>query len=466
MNEAPLIPDRIGCMNEAPLIPDRVGAVVEVCRDKHNDTDLIRSTYKDMYADIPNTPVIDLGFLRVYESSENNELCTYEIPRHFIETTKTLIDNISKDDIIVLCGPQNSGKSTLCRYLINGILSSRKDVLHLDTDLGQSEFTPCGILSLSHVCSPILSPPYTNRTEFVTSLAQDEHAPSRVTSIAHCIGAVSPSEFLKEYFEAVKSLYRHSKTLSTPLVINCCGWTKGFGVALHADLIRLVKPSHVVNLVTNQKKDLPPIEELLMAPGIDGTPVGDVPTPLVANVPGRNGTNKLGYQLRHIALLHYFSSIIHPPTCEITYPYRIHFSDINVSVDTSDTSSYLPAILNCSVIGLLAANKAQLREIENDIQVVDGIRLCNSSHLAMCLGYGVLRAVDVKKKLFYVNTTLHPAQLENVMIFKHTKIAVPFLKTHSLPTPYISNIAATEILGIGSRTQRSNLKRKYHRVSQ
>ena len=50
---------------------------------------------------------------------------------------------------VLICGPKGVGKSTFARYLLNRLLATQitgKGVAYLETDLGQSEFTPAGTL--------------------------------------------------------------------------------------------------------------------------------------------------------------------------------------------------------------------------------------------------------------------------------------------------------------------------------
>lgn len=50
--------------------------------------------------------------------------------------------------MVVIAGAKGSGKSTLCRCLINQMLDFVPEVAFLDLDPGQPEFTPPGILSM------------------------------------------------------------------------------------------------------------------------------------------------------------------------------------------------------------------------------------------------------------------------------------------------------------------------------
>lgn len=58
--------------------------------------------------------------------------------------------------IVCVVGQVNSGKSSLCRYIANRMLSTFEKVAYLDCDLGQPEFTPAGMLSLTILDEPLL----------------------------------------------------------------------------------------------------------------------------------------------------------------------------------------------------------------------------------------------------------------------------------------------------------------------
>lgn len=68
---------------------------------------------------------------------------------------------------MILCGGKGTGKSTLLRYLVNKSLSRNPEILVLDLDPGQSEFTIPGCLSVIIIQQPLLGP---NFSHFTTPL--------------------------------------------------------------------------------------------------------------------------------------------------------------------------------------------------------------------------------------------------------------------------------------------------------
>ncbi|KAH8834189.1 hypothetical protein DL96DRAFT_1703802 [Flagelloscypha sp. PMI_526] len=169
--------------------------------------------------------------------------------------------------IHIVRGTRNCGKSTFARVMLNTLLNSYDAVAYLDTDLGQSEFTPSGFVGI-HICrAAIFGPPFTHPT-----------IPSTTSEgVAHYLGVpspkYSPSSYLdtiqacvETYFEsirhpaaAVSSYPSRRRQYSTvepqaetppgsgkrsdivPLIVNTHGWTKGLGL----DLLRKIEESLV-----------------------------------------------------------------------------------------------------------------------------------------------------------------------------------------------------------------------------
>ena len=69
---------------------------------------------------------------------------------------------VSANAKIVLCGGKAVGKSTLLRYFVNTMLKKFEKVVVIDCDIGQSEFTIPGCVSVVIVNKPLLGPSYTH----------------------------------------------------------------------------------------------------------------------------------------------------------------------------------------------------------------------------------------------------------------------------------------------------------------
>lgn len=68
----------------------------------------------------------------------------------------SLSEETYEPPVILIKGPKRTGKSTAARTLLNTLLNKYKRVALLDCDIGQTEFTPPGIVSLNLVEIPLL----------------------------------------------------------------------------------------------------------------------------------------------------------------------------------------------------------------------------------------------------------------------------------------------------------------------
>ena len=152
---------------------------------------------------------------------------------------------------LLVTGAKGSGKSTLCRVLINSMLTVSTDgtpemmraygngVLFLDIDPGQPEFTAPGIISLAYVRAPILGPSFTN---LIVPGAMEN-----VMLRMHYLGANTPLEAPSHYQTCVRdllSLYRNYQDF--PLVINTSGYNTGSGKAI---LLSAVKDMPLTDII-------------------------------------------------------------------------------------------------------------------------------------------------------------------------------------------------------------------------
>eukprot|EP00899_Mesostigma_viride_P020554 jgi/Mesvir1/284/Mv13615-RA.1 len=177
---------------------------------------------------------------------------------------------------LAICGPKNAGKSTFARLTINRLLSRFPVVAFLDTDLGQPEFTPPGLVSLHLLDQPVFGPP-----------AMHLRAPY----CSYFIGDISPKTDPEKYIRCVCALFDQYKAYASaayfghaghawghgpaaipslhapggmhrggpafasgatagtvPLVVNTHGWVKGVGYELLIEALRYFCPSVVIQL--------------------------------------------------------------------------------------------------------------------------------------------------------------------------------------------------------------------------
>ncbi|KAI7852225.1 hypothetical protein BDC45DRAFT_550534 [Circinella umbellata] len=150
----------------------------------------------------------------------------------------------------IVCGSKDMGKSTFSRYLMNALLNKHQKIAYLETDVGQSEFTPSGMVSLHIIESPIMGPPYTH-----------QHL-SPIHS--HYIGSVTSGNNPGYYLDTIGHLLQLYKTnyhhLDIPLIINTQGWINGLGYDLLLSIIQQSTPTDVFVMhsqLFDQSKNLP-----------------------------------------------------------------------------------------------------------------------------------------------------------------------------------------------------------------
>ncbi|KAF9037057.1 hypothetical protein BJ165DRAFT_1503025 [Panaeolus papilionaceus] len=168
--------------------------------------------------------------------------------------------------IYLVKGPKNVGKSTFSRSLVNHLLTVYHQVAYLECDLGQSEFTPGGMVALNIVSLPVFGPPFTHPT---------------IPFASHYVGHTTPRSTPSHYLDCILALlqkYRADVQICgddmddegdtrisefIPLVVNTMGWTKGLGADLTQKIQEMVEPTDVFDIqpTTNHPiaQVLPPV---------------------------------------------------------------------------------------------------------------------------------------------------------------------------------------------------------------
>ncbi|CAO3614406.1 unnamed protein product [Mucor hiemalis] len=172
----------------------------------------------------------------------------FKIESSWSSRTDLALANAKERPVVsVVCGAKDMGKSSYSRYLINRLLSKYKRVAYIETDVGQSEFTPSGLLSLHYLTQPILGPPYTHQ----------QIQPER----SFFFGSASPRNNPDYYLECINELVDHWKRDQAavldeendesewiPLVVNTQGWVSGVGYNLLVSQIQKIEPTDVFTM--------------------------------------------------------------------------------------------------------------------------------------------------------------------------------------------------------------------------
>ncbi|KAM6928562.1 polynucleotide 5'-hydroxyl-kinase NOL9 isoform 1-T3 [Lycodopsis pacificus] len=362
--------------------------------------------------------------------------------------------------VILVCGIKNVGKSTFIRTLINNLLNHTASVDYLEGDLGQTEFTPSGCLSLSTVRGPLLGPPFTHQC-----------TPKHMVYYGHS----SCETDLERYLDSLKSLWRRrSQTRETPVIINTMGWVKGFGFQLLVDMIRFFPVSHVVQLGHSGVTQCPALtpEFLRTAHGCQTHPPAQTAldeftqshspprsyTHLIIQSEfqgvGRQGTAKhqRSNEHRELSLLAYLSQLQSPDLGPIRplhtlVPYQVPHTAVALGVIHCEVvPSHMFYAANASLVGLCCLGE--------QVSSRGGPVLLSQAPICPCVGFGVLRGIDMVRGLYFLLTPVDPAILCTVNCLLMGAISLPSCILTTQPgfegeMPYVTADYSFDLTGAG-----------------
>jgi polynucleotide 5'-hydroxyl-kinase GRC3/NOL9 len=379
------------------------------------------------------------------------------------QDTKVEAGENSPTKRILICGAKGVGKSTMLRYLANRILShgernGSNAVAILDIDVGQPEFSPPGMLSLTIVKKPLLSPPHAH---IICNTSQNNEDPFHVAEKhidAYYFGFTSSKSNPVSYLKAVSCLVKTFEAVTEivaeygnklPLLVNTDGWVKGMGFEILSSIIDVISPTDIVQICghSNAKKfDLPPqaIEgrsihvidtsgrHLYTPPPSRSTS----PLPTTRDCCNQEANNSISpSNLRSLRLVTYFlggngavtkegirfdrSGIVDEDNVIASklskmHPYAISFNSLYYQMSnkgvaekgSADNFKRISGLLNGCIVGLCAKNN-------------------HSDNPPSCIGLGIVRGVHKSRKLLFVLTPLSKERLDNVNILVCGKIKTP-----------------------------------------
>ncbi|XP_061458096.1 polynucleotide 5'-hydroxyl-kinase NOL9 isoform X2 [Rhineura floridana] len=385
--------------------------------------------------------------------------------------------------IVLVCGSKSVGKSTFNRYLINLLLNRLPCIEFLECDLGQTEFTPPGCVSLINVTEPLLGPPFTH-----------QRTPRKMVYF----GETSCEQDTERYIETLKYVFSAYER-DVPLVVNTMGWVKGTGLLLLIDILRLLAPSHVVQISAEDFKDMPRLSQEYIRSAAGLHTRGKVPL----RCKSLNGTEdseqcgakggfhspRLGHKLlcvqpefpgagnagtgrthssvlRDMAVLGYLGQL-QPPDVESglplhsLVPYQVPFNAVALRVIHADVApAHILYSVNASWVGLC--------QVPDEVPCrADGPVLLTQTPICNCLGFGIVRGVDTDKKLYYILTPVAPENLRLVNCLLIGNITVPncvFLNQTGIEgeMPYVTSEYNYDISGAGKLKRKKHLRRREH----
>lgn len=172
---------------------------------------------------------------------------------------------------VMVAGPTDVGKSTLCTYLLNCAVRMNRQPCFVDLDVGQSSISITGTMGIL----PVERPMDITEGEF-----------SKQASLVYHFGHTSPSPNIKLYNTIVTAIADkfkercnvNPKTKTSGCIINTCGWVDGGGykILLHAarafevDVILVVDHERLYNMLQG---DLPSSINIVPLPKSGGVVV-------------------------------------------------------------------------------------------------------------------------------------------------------------------------------------------------
>ncbi|CAG8510144.1 310_t:CDS:2 [Diversispora eburnea] len=146
---------------------------------------------------------------------------------------------------------------------------------NVESDIGQSEFTPAGLISLNILDSPILGPPFTHIKQ-----------PYRTYFLGHNTPRDDPDYYLDCLQELITiyhrdiacgpdfGMYMSDEDLKVPLIINTHGWVTGLGYDIFLNILKLAKPTDIIQFYspTQTYKNLPKLPDYIISPPNEESP--------------------------------------------------------------------------------------------------------------------------------------------------------------------------------------------------
>jgi polynucleotide 5'-hydroxyl-kinase GRC3/NOL9 len=415
------------------------------------------------------------------------------IPKSWKLAMDCVVQDVSKGHKklarVVVCGAKHVGKSTCIRYAVNRLLShSVKTVALLDCDMGQPEMSPPGMLTLTLVDTPLLSPPHHHMVIGETSIVAKQHEDAYF--YGHTTSKADPSLFiqcisklLQSYLQLVEERYGGDES-HLPLVVNTDGWVKGMGFEVLTATLDAIGPNHVIQLVGEVRSKMFDLTEIFKDRGTlhvahsyrnsNATHTSGTSNPVimspVASIPS------ISY--RSLRLCTYFLGSteiwdrvefgqhgIADHECEIGLrlasqkPYVVpmdcvRYGSIRGVDNARDLGSedMLLDALNGSIVGLCCSGTQQTGRsgaVAGESITID--------HCLPCVGLGLIRSIDRVKRYFYVLTPVPTTILQNVDEIVGGSIQVPteclYRGVNAESFPYLSCDGVS--IGIGGEFMKS-----------
>lgn len=364
----------------------------------------------------------------LYNNTNSTLRKEFNVVPKWLQIKEDVLNFSESNPKVVLCGGKAVGKSTLLRYFVNTMLKKYEKVVVIDCDIGQSEFTIPGCVSIVVVKEPLLGPSYTH---FIK--------PKRCIFL----GEINVTQCPEKYFKSIQYIFDYCNSKeelkNIPWFVNTMGYCRGFGVMLTSCLIQRFGPTHLVQISSKDRNRNFP--SWLTTDVVDKQCTGVFATaynplnyqfyvvPSEAEHKARSSKNQWGMHpplARDILILSYVAQMLKPPVVDINevVPYEVNISDLNLElIEETLPREQILSSMNGSLVALCKTDE----------------------DICLCLGFGIVRGIDTERDKLYMITPLSMDVLKGVnTLVKSGNVALPgsmYLDQGNNitgPVPYVS----------------------------
>ncbi|XP_069681342.1 polynucleotide 5'-hydroxyl-kinase NOL9 isoform X1 [Periplaneta americana] len=322
----------------------------------------------------------------------------------------------------VMCGGKGVGKSTFLRFLVNQCLPHFGEVLCLDFDPGQPEFNVPGCVSAVVLKEPLLGPNFTHLV-----------IPERVVNVGEVNISQCPLQYVKSVQHIISFCNSRPELMRLPCIVNTMGFNKGLGVDLTVSIIRLLRPHHVVQ-IQSSKADLN-FPDLLHPSFVNSFQSRfckrSEPLDYVLHTMNTMADDKKispwgmsAPHLREAMILSYLSQMLRPPNFSLIdlVPYTTLFSKVILCVCHAKVPySQILSAMNGNLVALCSYDgKDVLLPDDPELPLVLG-----HQPVCPCLGFGIVRGIDMEKKHLCLLTPLEESLLSQVNCLMLGAVTLP-----------------------------------------
>lgn len=349
---------------------------------------------------------------KFFNPRKANEDLTYMEKTEWIDFSNDLMKYRSDSFKVMVCGGKSVGKSYFLRFLTNRMISSSKEILYIDLDPGQCEFTPPGCVSAVIVKDPLLGP---NFTHFIN--------PERCIFL----GRVDVSKCPLQYLQSVELLLQECTSADNlskmPWVINTMGFSQGVGVDLTIACIKLVFPTDLVQIESKLSEHNFPFElecsrvNVISVDSLISCEVKDVKYDFHTFLSPVESRSKkaifMSSKFREIAVLAYFCKSVEISTLSLLASpvHELPFNILKLCIchEKVNYLFYLSA-MNANVVGLCnVGDRHGLVPTDSSYP-----EIWTNTPISNCYGMGIVRGVDMERKKIFIIAPLPSCIIKKV----------------------------------------------------